>query len=221
MDIESIRTDLSSPEVDTRLKAITALWDYGSEVAVPLLIEKLRDPNFIVRSFIAMALGKQQTDDSFAALTYLLEQEGDYSVRAEAANALSLFGALAVPKLVTAFGADDHWLVRRSILAALIEMQFPEALFEVCLKALEDEDPTVPEAGIDALGVLANTSRNAEALEQLLKLVPDPNWRMRYRTALALRRYSDERAKAALDYLAKDDHPRVVAAALGEILGAY
>lgn len=64
MDIYQIETDLENPDFQYRLKAIQALKDYPSDTAVPLLLSKLQDPEFLVRSFISMALGKQQVADS-------------------------------------------------------------------------------------------------------------------------------------------------------------
>jgi HEAT repeat protein len=90
------------------------------------------------------------------------------NVRAEAANSfLSLFGRVAVSHLVLAFSQDDHWLVRRSILAAIAEMDCPEELFDICIQGLKDEDFTVQESSVDALGLLANSSQHTAALSQI------------------------------------------------------
>jgi HEAT repeat protein len=58
------------------------------------------------------------------------------NVRSEAANSLSLFGRYAASDLVLTFFQDDHWLVRRSILAVLLDMECKSKLFEVCMQAL-------------------------------------------------------------------------------------
>ncbi|NEO01913.1 MAG: HEAT repeat domain-containing protein, partial [Moorea sp. SIO3I7] len=57
MDIRQIEISLKSPNAQDRLRALTALREYGSDVAVPLLTSKLKDPEFLVRSFVAMGLG--------------------------------------------------------------------------------------------------------------------------------------------------------------------
>ena len=214
MDIYQIEASLKSQNREERLKAISQLKDYDPEIAVPLLTSQLRDPEFLVRSFVAMGLGKQQSTESFAALFELMKCDRDPNVRAEAANSLSLFGELAVSHLVMAFHQDDHWLLRRSILAALMEMQAPEALFDVCICAIAGEDLAVREAGIEGFGVLAGSSKQKEALQQLLAFKNDPSWRIRWRVALALRRFNDSEAKEALSILIKDQDHRVVAAAL-------
>ncbi|MCG5059705.1 MAG: HEAT repeat domain-containing protein [Limnoraphis sp. WC205] len=214
MEIDQIQTYLNSSDSQQRLKALTELRHYDSEVAVPLLMSKLRDPEFLIRSFVAMGLGNKRSPESFEALLELLKGDHDYNVRAEAANALSKYGDIAIPHLVEAFRLDDSWLVRRSILAPLTEMSYPEALYDICSYSLTGEDQTVKEAAIDSLGMLSGTTKQTEALQQLLRLVSADGWRIRSRVALALRKFDDPQAKAALNYLKKDEDHRVVGAAL-------
>lgn len=218
MDIRELETNLNHSDFQYRLKAISALKDYEPEVAVPLLVAKLNDPEFLVRSFVAMGLGKQQTSESFAALLEIIKFDNTPNVRAEAANSLSLFGTVAASHLVAAFHQDDRWLVRRSILAALVEMNCPYELFEVCDRALSDEDTTVRESAIDALGSLADTPQHASALELLLTLVDRDSPRLRTRVAYALRHFNEPEARDALAKLRKDSDPQVVGAALEDLL---
>lgn len=217
MEIHQIKAELKNPDFQYRLKAIAALKDYESEVAVPLLTSKLQDSEFLVRSFVARGLGSQQSAESFAALMQIMKFDDTPNVRAEAANSLSLFGRVAVSHLVLAFYQDDHWLVRRSILAAIAEMDCPEELFDICVQGLQDEDFTVQESSVDALGLLANSSQHAAALSQLLNLVNDESWRMRVRVAYALKRFDQPQAKAALEQLRQDTDHRVVGATLEDL----
>jgi HEAT repeat protein len=62
--------------------------------------------------------------------------------------------------------------------------------------------------------MLSGTTKQTEALQQLLRLVSADGWRIRSRVALALRKFDDPQAKAALNYLKKDEDHRVVGAAL-------
>lgn len=218
MDINEIKTTLNHPDFQYRLKAISALKDYDPEVAVPILIGKLHDPEFLVRSFVAMGLGKQQTPESFAALLEIMKFDNTPNVRAEAANSLSLFGTVAASHLVFAFHQDDHWLVRRSILAALVEMNCPLELFEVCDRALTDKEPTVRESAVDALGSLTGTIQQAPALELLLRLVNAQSPHMRIRVAYALKHFNEPQAQEALAQLRKDEDSQVVGAALENLL---
>ncbi|WP_324293477.1 MULTISPECIES: HEAT repeat domain-containing protein [Moorena] len=218
MDIRQIEISLKSPNAQDRLRALTALREYGSDVAVPLLTSKLKDPEFLVRSFVAMGLGNKRTDESYAALLNLMQFDTDPNVRAEASNSLSKYGEVSISHLVTSFQQDDHWLVRRSILAALVEMSCPEELYSICICGLAGEDPTVREAGIDALGLLAGTVKETEALQQILALKDSQWWRIRMHVARALKRFDSPDAKAALAELMKDEEHRVVAAALDSSL---
>ncbi|MGL5804992.1 MAG: HEAT repeat domain-containing protein [Xenococcaceae cyanobacterium] len=185
MEIQQIQEYLDSPDPQSRLKALTELKNYDTETVVPLLKSKMNDPEFLVRSFVAMGLGKKQNAESFAALLELIE-----------------------------FDRDDHWLVRRSILAALVEIDSPEELFEVCLSGLSGEDLTVKEASIDCFGYLANTSKRDAALTQLLSLVDDEWWRTRMRVAIALTKFNEPQAREALEKLRQDRDHRVVGAVL-------
>jgi HEAT repeat protein len=220
MEIQQIQEYLDSPDPQNRLKALTELKNYDTETVVPLLKSKMNDKEFLIRSFVAMGLGKKQNAESFAALLKLIEFDRDPNVRAEASNSLSLFGKVAASHLVLAFDRDDHWLVRRSILAALVEIDCPEELFEVCLSGLSGEDLTVKEASIDCFGYLASTSKRDAALTQLLSLVDDEWWRTRMRVAIALIKFNEPQAKEALEKLRQDPDRRVVGAVLESQIGS-
>ena len=217
MDISQIEANLQNPDFQYSLKAIKALKDYDSEIAVPLLIKSLRDSEFLVRSFVAMGLGKQQTTESFAALMQIMKLDNTPNVRAEAANSLSLFGRVAISHLVLAFFQDDHWLVRRSILGALAEMDCPEELFDVCIEAIKGEDSGVAESAVGALGMLANSTQRTQALSQLLVLVFHESEYIRKRVAYALKRFDEPEAKEALQQLRQDKNHQVVGAALEDL----
>ena len=214
MDINEIKTNLDSSDFGHRLKAIAELRNHDAEVAVPLLLSKIRDREFLVRSFVAMGLGRKQTPESFAALLELIKLDRDPNVRAEAANSLSLFGKVAASHLTTLFHQDDNWLVRRSVLAALLELNCDEELFDVCVCGLGGEDPTVREASIDGFAFLANSQKKEAALEQLLSQLKDEWWRMRVKVAKALGKFDTQSAKDALIQLRQDQDHRVVGAAL-------
>ncbi|MEM7553210.1 MAG: HEAT repeat domain-containing protein [Cyanobacteria bacterium P01_A01_bin.84] len=218
MEIEQIQTDLTNTDYQYRLKAISALKDYDAEIAVPLLRSKLDDSEFLVRSFVAMGLGKQKTSESFAALLQMIKFDDTPNVRAEAANSLSLFGKVSISHLVTAFHQDDHWIVRRSIMGAMVDMDSPKELLEVCQEALRGEDAPVAEAAVDTMAVLANTTHRDAALSIILGLVNHHSWCMRMHVAYALKKFEVPEAKEALRILREDTHHKVVAAALEDLL---
>ncbi|MBO9999273.1 MAG: HEAT repeat domain-containing protein [Cyanobacteria bacterium SID2] len=217
MDIQQIEISLNSQDPQQRMRAVTALREYDAEVAVPLLKSRIEDPELLVRSFVAMGLGRKQNDLAFDALVKMLD-DPDYNVRAEAASSMSLYGDRAIPYLRHLFREDGHWLLRQSILAVAIELFDPEALYDLCQVALKDADTVVRFMAIEILGTLANTPKQDDALEQLLPFVSDENWRVRSRVVLALRHFQQPQAQAALAYLKKDDDYRVTSAFLEMLL---
>jgi HEAT repeat protein len=218
MDFNQIETDLQNPDYQYRLKAIAALKDYPDEVAVPVLMRHVQDPEFLVRTFVARELGRQKTADSFAALLQIMRYDDTPNVRAEAANSLSLFGRVAASHLVETFFRDDHWLLRRSILAALVEMDCPEEVLEVCQWGLEGDDAAVQEASVDGLGALAESRQLEAALARLLALQTSPFEYIRVRVAYALKGFKVPAAKEALAQLRQDSDHRVVGAAMEDLL---
>lgn len=214
MKIEQIETYLNSPNSQERLKALTELRNYDNAIVVPLLANLTQDSEFIVRSFVAMGLGNKRTPEGYKLLLEMMKGDNDYNVRAEAANSLSKFAEQSIPDLIEAFRLDENWLVRRSILAAMVDIAPPQKLLEICTCGLVGEDPTVREAAVAALRVLAGTEKETEALQQLLALVSSESDRMRAVVAQALKHFDAPQAKAALSYLSKDENPQVAVAAL-------
>jgi HEAT repeat protein len=218
MNLSEIRFNLEQADFQYRLKAVQALHHHPAEVAVPILLEQLTDREFLVRTFIAMALGKHQVDRSFQALLEVMKFDDTPSVRAEAANSLSLFGRVSISHLVTAFIQDDHWLVRRSVLAAIADMESPIDLLEICLEGLNGDDLPVIEACIEAMGRLADSPQRERVMERLIELADSDSWRMRRQVALALRSFGHPRSVATLQRLRQDQDHRVIAAALEDLV---
>ncbi|ACK69835.1 HEAT domain containing protein [Gloeothece citriformis PCC 7424] len=218
MELEQLRTYLNSSDSQNRLKALVELRNYDSEVAVPLLISRMQDQEFIIRSFVAMGLGRKKSPDSYNALLELIKFDKDPNVRAEAANSLSFYGEPSIPHLVALFKKDKNWLVRKSILAAMADLNVPEEFFELCLEGLKDQDMTIQETAVDGLALLAYTLKENAALTRLLSLVNNPSWRIRARVARALSKYNNFEAQEALIQLKQDDDYRVVGAVLETLL---
>ncbi|NJM95928.1 MAG: HEAT repeat domain-containing protein [Phormidesmis sp. RL_2_1] len=228
MNISEIKTLLASEDPQQRLRGLVALKDHNSESAVPLLIAQRQDEAFLVRSFVAMGLGRKRNDAAYKALLEMLPTESDMNVQAEIANSLGLYGKVSVARLVSLFFENHHWLVRRSVLAIMPELDSPEPLLTIALEALADKDETIVQAGIATLGMLAETHNASVAIAALLPLVTDENWRSRMAVAYALKPFSAQRidvglatrAQTALVTLRQDTHHQVVAAALEALLPA-
>jgi len=218
MDLNQIEVDLQNPDFQYRLKAISSLKNHPTDIAAPLLIRYVNDPEFLVRTFVARELGRQHTPETFAALLQIIKLDNTPNVRAEASNSLSLFGRISVSHLVEAFFRDDHWLVRCSILAALVEMDCPEEVLEVSKIGIEGSDVSVQEASTDALGALANSRQSEAALAKLLILKNSESAYIRQRVAYALKHFDSIEAKAALAQLRQDHDHRVVGAAMENLI---
>jgi HEAT repeat protein len=218
MELRQIESYLQDADYQYRIKAIAALRDYPPDIALPLLTKHILDEEFLVRTFVARELGYQKTADAFAGLLELTLFDNTPNVRAEAANSLSLFGKVAAPHLAQSFIKDDHWLVRTSILAALVEMDCPEVLLEVCRVATSGADKAVQETAIDALGSLAASAQQENALAHLLVLKASAAPHLRARSAAALKHFNLSAAKAALAELRTDHDHTVVRAAMEPLL---
>lgn len=218
MDIDQIKNYLQDSDPQKRMTAVRELRHYDAETAVPLLISQRNDNEFLVRSFVAMGLGKKQSAESFACLLETIKCDRDPNVRAEAANSLSYYGEVAVSHLRLMFEQDDNWLVRNSILAAMAELNSPQELFEIALLGLQGEDHSVRETAIGCLGILFEGEYQTAALKKLLTLVEDSSWRIRLRATQALARFNEPTAKEALRKLKQDPEHRVVAAALNGLM---
>jgi len=218
IDISEIKTLLADEDPQLRLRGLVALKDYDSEDAVPLLIAQRCDQAFLVRSFVAMGLGRKRSEEAYAALLEMLEQESDHNVQAEISNSLGLYGEIAAERLATLFYENKNWLVRRSILAIMPELESPKKLLEIALAALKDDDDTTAQAGMTTLSMLADTEHEAMALEALLPMLKSQNWRSRMYLAYALKPFKAQAAKDTLTKLRTDSHHKVVAAALEDLL---
>jgi HEAT repeat protein len=212
MELHDIEVALQQEDFQIRLQAIAALKTHDAAIAVPILICTLHDPEFLVRTFVARGLGKHQIAEAFAALLEMLKWDNTPSVRAEAANSLSLLGRTSVSHLVLAFEQDTHWLVRRSILAALMDMDCPQELLEICTQAQQGDDLAVRESAIDALLTLVDSDQWAIALSQLELMAQDESPRIRMRVAQVLRPLNDPTAHIILNGLRQDPDLKVVAA---------
>jgi HEAT repeat protein len=229
MDLATIEQNLKHADYQFRLKAIAALREQPTDQAVPLLQSAEADPEFLVRTFVARELGNHRTDASFATLLEIMRTDNTPNVRAEAANSLSLFGPISLGHLVSTFEQDDHWLVRRSILAALCDMEASAdsvsasggavsasgALWEAAQIAIANrEDEATRETAVRSLGLLATSPQSSDVLILLAELSRDPDWRIRQQAAYALKAFDHQYARDLLQGLRQDPDHRVVGAVL-------
>jgi len=218
MDIQEIKDALDNSDPQKRMRGVRELRNYEADVAVPLLLNRIKDKEFLVRSFVAMGLKNKKSPEAFDALLEMMKSDGDPNVRSEAANSLSYYGDEAVPYLRKMYEEDDHWLVRRSIIAAIADSNAPQELLEICAIGLSGTDEPVQSSCIGCLGLFSDTERQESALNLLLPLIEDKSWRIRLQVAKSLGKYDSEKAKKALNQLKTDDNHKVVAAVLESLL---
>ncbi len=205
IDLKAIATQLKSPLARDRLQALNQLKTVPAEAAVPLVKTVLRDPHVPVRSLAIMTLAQNPSPDSYEILRALMEQDEDYSTRAEAAAAL---GTLADPRafqpLVRAFLEDESWLVQYSAVVSLGNLKQIQAQ-DTLRQALDCPEPMIQMAVIAALGEIGDLG----AVERLLEFAAAEDWLIRERLAYALGTLPTPKSQAALRYLQKDSHRQV------------
>lgn len=188
-DPEALREAIVSGDAARAMPALAGLRQVPAEQAIPLLLLGLEQSTFMIRSLACAGLGVQRSEAGWQALVNALSQDGDANVRAEAANAIASYGVeRAWPLLRHAFAADDHWLVRCSILSALAEdgAMPPAWLLDLARQAIADGDGTVRVGGAEILGRLvreaavpgAETPQTPEVRASLVALQADPDHRV-------------------------------------------
>jgi HEAT repeat protein len=218
--IEQIEINLRNEALNERKAALDELAGYPPEAAVPILQKLANERDFGLRRLAVMGLGNHKTEASFQTLVNILHQDNDSNVLAEAANSIFDFGDPALPELVKLFEKSDNWLVRQTVISLLVETEHHDALLSVATDALEDDTETVKEIGILALGQLLKSPLKSQALTLLAELAEDSEWRTRWRTVIALQQTQEPQAKELILKLQRDEHFRVVAAAL-EVAAAW
>lgn len=213
-ELQQIETKLRSKRIDLRKAALDELATVDSSLAVPILKKLATEKDFGLRCMAMMGLSKHLTDDCFAYLTNVLQEEKDNSVLAEAANSIYDFGEKAIAPLQELYDRCDYWLVQYTIVSVLAESDDRQVLLDTAKKAIENENQMIQETGILALSRLLETPLKKEAFDLFKNIATDEYWRNRWRVAIALSQSQEPEAKQLLAQLQKDEDYRVVAAAL-------
>lgn len=205
-DLDALRQAIDSGDPARAMPALAGLREVPEALATPLLLLGLDQSTFMIRSLACAGLGVKRSEAGWQSLERLLREDQDANVRAEAANALASYGVeRAWPPLRAAFVADDHWLVRCSILSALAEQpaMAAAALLDLARLAIADTDGTVRVGGAEILGRLVREG-GASAGSGAAVGGPSPA----------------EQARGLLVGLQADPDHRVVAAALDGLQAA-
>ena len=162
-DLDTVRLAIASGDPVKAMPAITQLRQCSDAEAVPLLVLGTEQKPFLVRSLSCSGLGYKRTEQGWAVLSELITADEDPNVRAEAANSLASYGVeRAWPLLLSAFEADNAWLVRCSILSALAEQPGIDLgwLLELATLAIADADGIVRVSGAEILSRIVREGGN-------------------------------------------------------------
>lgn len=220
-ELQQLESDLQGKALHKQKAALDRLATLAPEVALPILDRASRSSDFMIRRAGVMGLGNHRTPAAFDRLAEIITEEQDANVVAEAADAIfdlgideaAQGGNRAISILVEAF-KPQRWLVRHTVLALLLETTCYQELWDLTQVALGDENQAVKENGIAVLGRLLRSPFQSAALEKLTELCDDPDWRNRWRAAIALQSLNNDSTQALMARLRQDEHFRVVAAAL-------
>jgi HEAT repeat protein/beta-lactamase regulating signal transducer with metallopeptidase domain len=191
-----------------------------TSIAVPALIEALRDGDIDVRRAACNSLSNLEDRRAIPALIDVLK-DGDAEVRACAARALGSFDdKRALPGLV-ALLKDKDKDVRESALSSLegFRDQVPASAI---ITALGDEDPDIRVAAIGLAECECEDEKrqDPQIVQKVVELVGHPNADVRAAAISVLPSFHLKEAPAGLLAGAKDKNPDVrqrVAEALGSI----
>jgi HEAT repeat protein len=110
--------------------------------------------------------------------------------------------------LLRAFYEDTEWLVRFSAAVSLGNLGDLRA-YDALIRALDSEETMLHQAAIAALGEIGDL----RCVDKILKFAQSEDWLTRQRLAESLGHLKCDKSLSALNYLIKDAHPQVAAAA--------
>ena len=195
--LDELSAQLESSSLRDRMVALANLRDVSAEEAVPLIKKVLNDESLQIRAMAVFALGIKQTAESYPILVNIVENDPDYSIRADAA------GALGYLEDKRAF-EETNWLVRFSAAVALGNLKDPRAR-EALISALDGPEVVLQQAAIAALGEI----KDVTAVDEILRFAQAEDWLVRQRLAEALGNLPSPKSVSALKYLEKDSHYHV------------
>ena len=139
---------LAADEADARFWAVRGLWANGAPEAVEMLITALSDPEEMIRSGAALALGELKTAAAVEMLAHLLTTDTSES-GSHAADALAKIGQPAAQALIEAV-QDEHPWVRVRAAKALVPVESKQAI-PALFQALDDDSYIVRHHAEEAL----------------------------------------------------------------------
>jgi HEAT repeat protein len=217
--IDALIHSLSDNNTSVRDAAASALEKIGNPAVEPLILA-LNNSNSSIQVGAEFALKKIRDPGAVEPLIWVLKNDKDPYVKANAALALGMINdsKAAVP-LAQAL-KDEDVNVRRGSAVALVELATRDIKVgqaeDSLLLALNDTDGTVRANAATALGNI----KDKRAVNPLMRSLADRDWSVRRYAAYALGSIGDPRASGPLTQALKDENSSVretAATALGEI----
>jgi len=150
----AIETLVGATDPDRRFWAVRALWANGSEAAVSRLIALLADPDEMVRSAAALALGEMRAESAIPALLNAVAAD-ETAAGNHAADALAKIGAPAAEGLI-ALLAHPQKRARLRAAKALVPIESHAAIRALIDRLDNDESYLVrhyADAALKKMGV--------------------------------------------------------------------
>jgi HEAT repeat protein len=200
---ESIQQLLNSENFGDRLKGINQLRQLDPQIAFPMIVPLVADPNPRIR-YAAVSqfdtLGHQDLETALSVLRDRLFNDSEVDVQSAAADALGgLKLTEAFEDLKKIYHQTSEWLLQFSIIAALGELGDPRG-FDLLQEALESDNSLLKTAAISSLGELGDP----RAVALLVPFASDEDWQIRHRLAQALGHLGGSEARTTLEKLAQD-----------------
>ncbi|MFH1958170.1 MAG: HEAT repeat domain-containing protein [bacterium] len=200
-------------------KILCLLVFYGFASAQPELQKKfelLESTSIAVRREAVMQIGQMRSPTAMTRLSEVLENDTDFGVRAQAAEALgNIRNKASTPALIKALG-DENKNVKSSVIIALGYMRDRNAVDPLLSFLGKEKDTGLKISAINVLGVIGDE----RALPTFAKLLKDENPRIKTISAQALGRLRNPAAVEPLLESSKDETRNVrlySVRALGEI----
>jgi HEAT repeat protein len=124
--LPAISSLMAAADVDRRFWAVRSLWANGSSTAQEYLIGLLTDPEEIIRSTAALALGELKVEAAVPPLAKLMTTDKSPAGN-HAADALSKIDSPAAAALISALEDERSW-VRLRAAKALVSVESKEAI---------------------------------------------------------------------------------------------
>jgi HEAT repeat protein len=186
--VEKIKPLLQDPSTRARVNTILSIAAIqGVSEALEWLpaVQQLARGDSQSRSTATYALGRLPFDQSMDLLSELL-RDPEPAIRSEAAKALGRIGTpRVIPALLEALaGPSELRRHARKSLGKIARKHGEETLHELARLAEQAERPEIRSELGDVLGRL----RSPQVIEPLMKLLKDPEWRVRWKVLKALER---------------------------------